>query len=100
MKDSSNSRDSQRDINIQLLKKIFSSKVLFNTKLGTDQLTGVPESQNFIDRYLPGVVKTDPSDESRYVSGKAWRGRELSRIHPGDTYNKELQPPPEEISGD
>ena len=24
----------------------------------------------------------------------------MSRIHPGDTYNKALQPPPEEISGD
>ena len=65
LKHSSGSSDKSCDINIHLLKKIFSSKLLFDTKVDTDELSGVPESQKFIDRYLPGVVKRDPSCENR-----------------------------------
>ena len=86
LKHSSGSSDKSCDINMHLLKKIFSSKLLFDTK--RDEISGVPESQKFIDRYLPGVVKRDPSDENRYISGKAWRGQELSRIHRNTTIKR------------
>ena len=49
LKHSSGSSDKSCDINIHLLKKIFSSKLLFDTK--ADELSGVPESQKFIDRF-------------------------------------------------